>query len=93
MLPRSWRRIPGLPGAGWDEEAVHGPSLREMEALKEVFKECFIELIFLQQLPGKMMDFLASKKEHYDSITAHLRMIWTLRKRGRRSSLKLLAMR
>lgn len=63
-----------------------------MEALKETFKECFIKLVFLQQLQGNMMGFLASKKEHYVLSQAHLRMIWTLRKRRRRSTLKLLTM-
>lgn len=38
---------------------------KEMEALKEVFKEYLIELFFLQHLQGNMMDFLAFKKKHY----------------------------
>lgn len=46
---------------------------REMEALKEAFKEYLIELFFLQHLQGNMMDFLAFKKKHYAPLQAYLR--------------------
>ena len=46
---------------------------KEMEALKEVFKEYLIELFFLQHLQGNMMDFLAFKKKHYAPLQAYLR--------------------
>ncbi|XP_058547524.1 E1A-binding protein p400 isoform X2 [Neofelis nebulosa] len=46
---------------------------REMEVLKEAFKEYLIELFFLQHLQGNMMDFLAFKKKHYAPLQAYLR--------------------
>ena len=46
---------------------------KEMEALKEIFKEYLIELFFLQHLQGNMMDFLAFKKKHYAPLQAYLR--------------------
>ncbi|XP_075852524.1 putative EP400-like protein isoform X2 [Microcebus murinus] len=46
---------------------------REMEALKEVFKEYLIELFFLQHLQGNMMDFLAFRKKLYGPLHAYLR--------------------
>ncbi|XP_053785012.1 E1A-binding protein p400 isoform X5 [Desmodus rotundus] len=46
---------------------------REMEALREAFKEYLIELFFLQHLQGNMMDFLAFKKKHYAPLQAYLR--------------------
>lgn len=46
---------------------------REMEALREAFRECLVELFFLQHLQGNMMDFLAFKKKHYAPLQAYLR--------------------
>ncbi|XP_006874146.1 PREDICTED: E1A-binding protein p400-like [Chrysochloris asiatica] len=46
---------------------------KEMDALKETFKEYLIELFFLQHLQGNMMDFLAFKKKHYVPLQAYLR--------------------
>ncbi|XP_069922364.1 E1A-binding protein p400 isoform X16 [Oryctolagus cuniculus] len=46
---------------------------KEMEALREAFKEYLIELFFLQHLQGNMMDFLAFKKKHYAPLQAYLR--------------------
>uniref|UniRef100_A0A671FU45 HSA domain-containing protein n=1 Tax=Rhinolophus ferrumequinum TaxID=59479 RepID=A0A671FU45_RHIFE len=46
---------------------------REMEALREAFREYLIELFFLQHLQGNMMDFLAFKKKHYAPLQAYLR--------------------
>ncbi|KAM6156071.1 E1A-binding protein p400 [Rhynchocyon petersi] len=46
---------------------------REMDALKETFKEYLIELFFLQHLQGNMMDFLAFRKKHYAPLQAYLR--------------------
>ncbi|XP_074155978.1 E1A-binding protein p400-like [Sminthopsis crassicaudata] len=46
---------------------------REMEALKETFKEYLIELFFLQHLQGNMMDFLAFKKKLYGPLHAYLK--------------------
>uniref|UniRef100_A0A5F8HBN6 E1A-binding protein p400 N-terminal domain-containing protein n=1 Tax=Monodelphis domestica TaxID=13616 RepID=A0A5F8HBN6_MONDO len=46
---------------------------REMEALKENFKEYLIELFFLQHFQGNMMDFLAFKKKHYAPLQAYLK--------------------
>ncbi|XP_006874145.1 PREDICTED: E1A-binding protein p400-like [Chrysochloris asiatica] len=46
---------------------------KEMDALKETFKEYLIELFFLQHLQGNMMDFLAFKKKHYAPLQAYLR--------------------
>lgn len=47
--------------------------LKQMEALKETFKEYLIELFFLQHLQGNMMDFLAFKKKHCVPLQAYLR--------------------
>uniref|UniRef100_A0A8C8AR20 E1A binding protein p400 n=1 Tax=Otus sunia TaxID=257818 RepID=A0A8C8AR20_9STRI len=46
---------------------------KQMEILKETFKECLIELFFLQHLQGNMMDFLAFKKKHCVPLQAYLR--------------------
>ncbi|XP_021113366.1 E1A-binding protein p400 isoform X4 [Heterocephalus glaber] len=46
---------------------------KEMEVLREAFKEYLIELFFLQHLQGNMMDFLAFKKKHYAPLQAYLR--------------------
>ncbi|XP_044528989.1 E1A-binding protein p400-like [Gracilinanus agilis] len=46
---------------------------REMEALKENFKEYLIELFFLQHFQGNMMDFLVFKKKHYAPLQAYLK--------------------
>uniref|UniRef100_A0A7M4FPT1 E1A binding protein p400 n=1 Tax=Crocodylus porosus TaxID=8502 RepID=A0A7M4FPT1_CROPO len=46
---------------------------KQMEALKEAFKEYLIELFFLQHLQGNMMDFLAFKKKHCVPLQAYLR--------------------
>lgn len=46
---------------------------REMEALREAFRDYLIELFFLQHLQGNMMDFLAFKKKHYAPLQAYLR--------------------
>uniref|UniRef100_G3UBI1 E1A binding protein p400 n=1 Tax=Loxodonta africana TaxID=9785 RepID=G3UBI1_LOXAF len=46
---------------------------KEMEVLKETFKEYLIELFFLQHFQGNMMDFLAFKKKHYAPLQAYLR--------------------
>ncbi|XP_019524477.1 PREDICTED: E1A-binding protein p400 isoform X3 [Hipposideros armiger] len=46
---------------------------REMESLRETFREYLIELFFLQHLQGNMMDFLAFKKKHYAPLQAYLR--------------------
>ncbi|XP_023595073.1 E1A-binding protein p400 [Trichechus manatus latirostris] len=46
---------------------------KEMELLKETFKEYLIELFFLQHFQGNMMDFLAFKKKHYAPLQAYLR--------------------
>ncbi|XP_028905954.1 E1A-binding protein p400 isoform X5 [Ornithorhynchus anatinus] len=46
---------------------------KEMDALKESFKECLIELFFLQHFQGNMMDFLAFKKKHCVPLQAYLR--------------------
>uniref|UniRef100_A0A6J0TEC3 E1A-binding protein p400 isoform X7 n=1 Tax=Pogona vitticeps TaxID=103695 RepID=A0A6J0TEC3_9SAUR len=47
--------------------------LKQMETLKEAFKEYLIELFFLQHLQGNMMDFLAFKKKHCVPLQAYLR--------------------
>ncbi|XP_054851977.1 E1A-binding protein p400 isoform X2 [Eublepharis macularius] len=47
--------------------------LKQMEVLKEAFKEYLIELFFLQHLQGNMMDFLAFKKKHCLPLQAYLR--------------------
>nr|KAF6268769.1 E1A binding protein p400 [Pipistrellus kuhlii] len=47
--------------------------LREMEALREAFREYLTELFFLQHLQGNMMDFLAFRKKHYAPLQAYLR--------------------
>ncbi|KAH0625361.1 hypothetical protein JD844_014818 [Phrynosoma platyrhinos] len=47
--------------------------LKQMEILKDVFKEYLIELFFLQHLQGNMMDFLAFKKKHCVPLQAYLR--------------------
>uniref|UniRef100_A0A803V1U5 E1A binding protein p400 n=1 Tax=Ficedula albicollis TaxID=59894 RepID=A0A803V1U5_FICAL len=46
---------------------------KQMEILRETFKECLIELFFLQHLQGNMMDFLAFKKKHCVPLQAYLR--------------------
>ncbi|XP_019342180.2 E1A-binding protein p400 isoform X4 [Alligator mississippiensis] len=46
---------------------------KQMEVLKEAFKEYLIELFFLQHLQGNMMDFLAFKKKHCVPLQAYLR--------------------
>ncbi|XP_067395892.1 E1A-binding protein p400 isoform X3 [Emydura macquarii macquarii] len=46
---------------------------KQMEILKETFKEYLIELFFLQHLQGNMMDFLAFKKKHCVPLQAYLR--------------------
>ncbi|XP_016852252.2 E1A-binding protein p400 isoform X4 [Anolis carolinensis] len=47
--------------------------LKQMEILKDAFKEYLIELFFLQHLQGNMMDFLAFKKKHCVPLQAYLR--------------------
>uniref|UniRef100_A0A670JMZ6 E1A binding protein p400 n=1 Tax=Podarcis muralis TaxID=64176 RepID=A0A670JMZ6_PODMU len=47
--------------------------LKEMEVLKDAFKEYLIELFFLQHLHGNMMDFLAFKKKPCAALQAYLR--------------------
>lgn len=47
--------------------------LKQMESLKEAFKEYLIELFFLQHLQGNMMDFLAFKKKLCMPLQAYLR--------------------
>ncbi|XP_042297477.1 E1A-binding protein p400 isoform X17 [Sceloporus undulatus] len=47
--------------------------LKQMEILKDVFKEYLIELFFLQHLQGNMMDFLAFKKKHCVPLQTYLR--------------------
>uniref|UniRef100_A0A8D0H1V4 E1A binding protein p400 n=1 Tax=Sphenodon punctatus TaxID=8508 RepID=A0A8D0H1V4_SPHPU len=47
--------------------------LKQMEILKETFKEYLIELFFLQHLQGNMMDFLAFKKKPCVPLQAYLR--------------------
>ncbi|KAL8180250.1 UNVERIFIED_CONTAM: hypothetical protein K2H54_016122 [Gekko kuhli] len=47
--------------------------LKQMELLKETFKEYLIELFFLQHLQGNMMDFLAFKKKLCMPLQAYLR--------------------
>ncbi|XP_048369923.1 E1A-binding protein p400 isoform X5 [Sphaerodactylus townsendi] len=47
--------------------------LKQMEVLKETFKEYLIELFFLQHLQGNMMDFLAFKKKLCMPLQAYLR--------------------
>uniref|UniRef100_A0A8C8S5Z6 E1A binding protein p400 n=1 Tax=Pelusios castaneus TaxID=367368 RepID=A0A8C8S5Z6_9SAUR len=46
---------------------------KQMEILRETFKEYLIELFFLQHLQGNMMDFLAFKKKHCVPLQAYLR--------------------
>uniref|UniRef100_A0A672JLC9 E1A binding protein p400 n=1 Tax=Salarias fasciatus TaxID=181472 RepID=A0A672JLC9_SALFA len=46
---------------------------KKMESLKEVFKEYLIELFFLQQLQGNMMDYLAFKKKPCVPLYTYLR--------------------
>lgn len=47
--------------------------LKQMEILRETFKEYLIELFFLQHLQGNMMDFLAFKKKHCMPLQTYLR--------------------
>ncbi|KAM7391655.1 hypothetical protein PAMP_022326 [Pampus punctatissimus] len=46
---------------------------KKMESLKEVFKEYLIELFFLQQLQGNMMDYLGFKKKTCVPLYTYLR--------------------
>uniref|UniRef100_A0A8D2Q4G7 E1A binding protein p400 n=1 Tax=Varanus komodoensis TaxID=61221 RepID=A0A8D2Q4G7_VARKO len=47
--------------------------LKQMEILKDAFKEYLIELFFLQHLQGNMMDFLAFKKKHCMPLQTYLK--------------------
>ncbi|XP_061459266.1 E1A-binding protein p400 isoform X4 [Rhineura floridana] len=47
--------------------------LKQMEVLKDAFKEYLIELFFLQHLQGNMMDFLAFKKKPCVPLQGYLR--------------------
>ncbi|XP_063000309.1 E1A-binding protein p400 isoform X3 [Elgaria multicarinata webbii] len=47
--------------------------LKQMEVLKDAFKEYLIELFFLQHLQGNMMDFLAFKKKHCMPLQTYLK--------------------
>ncbi|XP_066466184.1 E1A-binding protein p400 isoform X10 [Tiliqua scincoides] len=47
--------------------------LKQMDILRDTFKEYLIELFFLQHLQGNMMDFLAFKKKHCMPLQAYLR--------------------
>ncbi|XP_069071437.1 E1A-binding protein p400 isoform X6 [Pleurodeles waltl] len=46
---------------------------RQMKAMKDSLKEYLIELFFLQQLQGNMMDFLAFRRKHCMVLQAYLR--------------------
>ncbi|XP_069353594.1 E1A-binding protein p400-like [Eulemur rufifrons] len=71
------RKLEEIPPASQEMAQMRKQCLdyhyREMEALKEVFKEYLIELFFLQHLQGNMMDFLAFKKKLYGPLQAYLR--------------------
>ncbi|XP_078524091.1 E1A-binding protein p400 isoform X5 [Lissotriton helveticus] len=46
---------------------------RQMKAMKDSLKEYLIELFFLQQLQGNMMDFLAFRRKHCMLLQSYLR--------------------
>ncbi|KAM3825856.1 E1A-binding protein p400 isoform 3-T3 [Vipera latastei] len=64
---------PATPEAAQMRKQCLEHHLKQMEALKEAFKEYLIELFFLQHLQGNMMDFLAFKKKHCLPLQAYLR--------------------
>ncbi|XP_006901062.1 PREDICTED: E1A-binding protein p400 [Elephantulus edwardii] len=71
------RKLEEIPAASPEMAQMRKQCLdyhyREMDALRETFKEYLIELFFLQHLQGNMMDFLAFKKKHYAPLQAYLR--------------------
>uniref|UniRef100_A0A8C2U883 E1A binding protein p400 n=1 Tax=Coturnix japonica TaxID=93934 RepID=A0A8C2U883_COTJA len=71
------RKLEEIPPANQETAQMRKQCLdhhhKQMEILKETFKECLIELFFLQHLQGNMMDFLAFKKKHCVPLQAYLR--------------------
>ncbi|XP_063171780.1 E1A-binding protein p400 isoform X7 [Candoia aspera] len=64
---------PATPEAAQMRKQCLEHHLKQMETLKDAFKEYLIELFFLQHLQGNMMDFLAFKKKHCMPLQAYLR--------------------
>ncbi|XP_036609496.1 E1A-binding protein p400-like [Trichosurus vulpecula] len=71
------KKLEEIPAASQETAQMRKQCLdhhyREMEALKESFRECLIELFFLQHFQGNMMDFLAFRKKHYAPLQAYLK--------------------
>ncbi|XP_027700007.1 E1A-binding protein p400-like isoform X7 [Vombatus ursinus] len=71
------KKLEEIPPASQDTAQMRKQCLdhhyREMEALKENFREYLIELFFLQHLQGNMMDFLAFKKKLYGPLHTYLK--------------------
>ncbi|XP_040843097.1 E1A-binding protein p400 [Ochotona curzoniae] len=76
-LKKATRKLEEIPPASQELAQMRKQCLdyhhKEMEALREAFKEYLIELFFLQHLQGNMMDFLAFKRKHYAPLQAYLR--------------------
>ncbi|XP_039188240.1 E1A-binding protein p400 isoform X5 [Crotalus tigris] len=64
---------PATPEAAQMRKQCLEHHLKQMETLKEAFKEYLVELFFLQHLQGNMMDFLAFRKKHCLPLQAYLR--------------------
>lgn len=64
---------PATPEAAQMRKQCLEHHFKQMETLKDAFKEYLVELFFLQHLQGNMMDFLAFKKKHCLPLQAYLR--------------------
>ncbi|XP_053136209.1 E1A-binding protein p400 isoform X4 [Hemicordylus capensis] len=72
--PKKLEEIPpASPEAAQLRKQCLDHHLKQMELLRDAFKEFLMELFFLQHLQGNMMDFLAFKKKHCVPLQAYLR--------------------